>query len=323
MFSIWLAYLACKKNIENPYSQGIFPSIIKEIDKNLKRGKCVLKQLKKRKRLLLSLSMLALVFILAACSQEPVGPDSEGIWDGLIIYNFSRAIIWISGIFGNNYGIGIIIVTVFFRSLLIPLTNMQQKNMSQMNEIQPQMEELKEKYSARDTETQEKLKEEQQRLYDEAGVNPYMGCLPMLVQMPIFISLYQAVIRTPVLATGNFLWVNLGEPDPYYLLPILAGLFTFGHSYFMQMGRGGQGGGKWMSYIMPFFIVFITFRLSSALALYFTVSNGFSMAQTLIFHNPFKLRRERELKEQQEREREQERRRAMKKAKRLGRNVKK
>lgn len=282
----------------------------------------MLNQLKKRKRLLLGLAMVSFVFILAACSQEPIGPETEGFWDGMIIYNFSRAIIWISELFGNNYGIGIIVVTVFFRALLIPLTNMQQKNMGQMSEIQPQMEELKEKYSARDTETQEKLKEEQQRLYDEAGINPYMGCLPMLVQMPIFIALYQAVNRTPVLATGNFLWVNLGEPDPYYILPILAGVFTLGHSIFMQMGKT-EGGNKLMSYIMPLFIVFITFRLSSALALYFTVSNGFSMAQTLIFHNPFKMKKERELEEQKEREREMERRRAMKKAKRYGRNVKK
>lgn len=95
-----------------------------------------------------------------------------------------------------------------------------------MNEINPQMEELKQKYSAKDPETQEKFKEEQQRLYSEAGVNPYMGCLPMLIQMPVFIALYQAVNRTPILATGDFLWVNLGQPDPYYILPLLAGLFT-------------------------------------------------------------------------------------------------
>lgn len=282
----------------------------------------MLKQLKKRKRLLLTAVMLSLVFILAACGTDPIGPESEGIWEGLIIYNFARAIIWISNLFGGSYGTGIIVFTVFIRALMIPITNIQQKNMNQMNEIQPQMEELKETYSAKDTETQEKLKEEQQRLYEEAGVNPYMGCLPMLVQMPIFIALYQAVNRTPVLATGNFLWVNLGEPDPYYILPILAGVFTLGHSVFMQMGRK-EGGNMLMSYIMPLFIVFITFRLSSALALYFTVSNGFSMAQTLLFHNPFKIRRERRLEEEREREHERERRRAMKKAKKLGRNIRK
>ncbi|GAA0369233.1 membrane protein insertase YidC [Alkalibacterium iburiense] len=278
--------------------------------------------LKKRKRLLLVLVMLGLVVFLSACGTGPVTEDSTGFWDGIVIYNFARAIIWLSEVFGGNYGIGIIIFTIIIRALMIPFTHYQQKNMQQMNELNPQLEELREKYSARDTETQEKLKEEQQRLYSEAGVNPYMGCLPMLIQMPVFIALYGAVNRTPILATGSFLWVNLGEPDPYFILPILAGIFTLANSVLMNMGRE-QAGGKVMTYVMPLFIVFITFRLSSALALYFTVSNGFSVLQTLLFQNPFKIRKEREEKLEQEREAERQRRRALKRAKKLGRNIKK
>lgn len=278
--------------------------------------------LRKRKRLLLAVSMLALVVFLSACGTDPVSAESTGIWEGVIIYNFARAIIWVSNLFGGNYGIGIIIVTVIIRAMLIPFTHFQQKNMQQMNDISPQMEELKSKYSARDAETQEKLKEEQQRLYSEAGVNPYMGCLPMLIQMPVFIALYQAVNRTPILATGDFLWVNLGQPDPYFILPILAGVFTLGHSVLMSMGRATEGN-KVMTYVMPLFIVFITFRLSSALALYFTVSNGFSVVQTLLFQNPFKIRKERADKEAQEREAERQRKRAIKRAQKYGRNVKK
>ncbi len=278
--------------------------------------------LKKRKRLLLAIGMLSLIVFLSACGTEPISSESTGIWEGVIIYNFARAIIWVSNLFGENYGIGIIVVTAIIRAMLIPFTNIQQKNMQQMNEINPQMEELKQKYSAKDPETQEKFKEEQQRLYSEAGVNPYMGCLPMLIQMPVFIALYQAVNRTPILATGDFLWVNLGQPDPYYILPLLAGLFTLGHSVLMSMGRATEGN-KIMTYVMPLFIVFITFRLSSALALYFTVSNGFSVIQTLLFQNPFKIRKEREAKEEQEREAERQRRKAMKRAQKYGRNVKK
>lgn len=278
--------------------------------------------LKKRKRLLLAIGMLSLIVFLSACGTEPISSESTGIWEGVIIYNFARAIIWVSNLFGENYGIGIIVVTAIIRAMLIPFTNIQQKNMQQMNEINPQMEELKQKYSAKDPETQEKFKEEQQRLYSEAGVNPYMGCLPMLIQMPVFIALYQAVNRTPILATGDFLWVNLGQPDPYYILPLLAGLFTLGHSVLMSMGRATESN-KIMTYVMPLFIVFITFRLSSALALYFTVSNGFSVIQTLLFQNPFKIRKERETKEEQEREAERQRRKAMKRAQKYGRNVKK
>lgn len=277
---------------------------------------------KKRKRLLLAVTMIGLMVFLTACGTEPVTSESTGIWEGVIIYNFARAIIWVSDFFGGNYGVGIIIVTMFIRALLIPFTHFQQKNMQQMNELNPELNELRDKYSAKDTETQEKLKEEQQRLYSEAGVNPYMGCLPMLIQMPVFIALYQAVNRTDILATGNFLWVNLGKPDPYFILPILAGLFTLGNSVMMSMGRP-QAGNKVLTYMMPLFIVFITVRLSSALALYFTVSNGFSVIQTLLFQNPFKMRKERQKKEEEEREAELQRRRAMKKAQKYGRNVKK
>ncbi|MEC6748751.1 membrane protein insertase YidC [Marinilactibacillus sp. XAAS-LB27] len=277
---------------------------------------------KKRKRLLLMLSMLAVVFVLAACGTSDVTAQSEGFWDGVVIYNFAQLIIWVSGLFNNSYGMGIILVTVFIRALLIPITHFQQKNMQQMNEINPQMTELREQYSSRDTETQQKLREEQQRLYKDAGVNPYLGFLPLLIQMPVFIALYQSVNRTPILRTGDFLWVNLGAPDPYLILPILAGIFTLANSYLMSMGRP-QAGGKVMTYIMPLFIVLITFRLSSALALYFAASNGFAALQTVFLQNPFKARRERELKEEQEREAERERRRAMKKAQKLGRNVRK
>ena len=88
------------------------------------------------------------------------------------------------------------------------------------------------------------------------------------------------------------------------------------------MGRA-QAGNKIITYVMPLFIVFITLRLSSALALYFTASNGFAVVQTLLFQNPFKMRRERQEKEEKEREEERQRRRALKKAQKQRRNVKK
>ncbi|WP_410262897.1 YidC/Oxa1 family membrane protein insertase [Alkalibacterium sp.] len=268
------------------------------------------------------MAMMGLVVFLTACGTEPVTSESTGIWEGVVIYNFARAIIWVSDFFGGNYGIGIIIVTLIIRAMLIPFTHFQQKNMQEMSEINPQLQELKDKYSAKDPGTQEKLKEEQQRLYSEAGVNPYMGCLPLLVQMPVFIALYQAVNRTDILSTGDFLWVNLGQPDPYFILPILAGLFTLGNSVMMSMGKP-QAGNKLITYMMPLLIVFITVRLSSALALYFAVSNGFSVIQTLLFQNPFKKIKELKSKEEKEREAEIQRRRAMKKAQKYRRNVKK
>lgn len=282
--------------------------------------------LKKHKKIVLTLGIISLVVFLSACAQqnvaEPIGPHSDGFWEGVILYNVSRFIIWVSELFGGNYGVGIIIITILSRIVLLPLTQLQNKNMAQMNDIQPEMKALQEKYSARDSETQAKLQEEQQKLYDEHNINPLMGCLPLIVQMPIFIAVYQAVSRTPQLANESFLWTNLGEPDPYFILPILAGVFTLINSLLMQYGKEGNSG-KVMSFIMPIFIILITFRLSSALALYFTVSNIFGVFQTLILNNPFKRQREKEEAERLEQEKNQRRQRAIRKAKKYGRNVKK
>lgn len=279
--------------------------------------------MKKSKRFLLLAGVLSLTLFLAACGTEPITAQSEGFWDGIVIYNFSRVIIWLSDLFGSNYGVGIILFTVLIRILLLPLTHFQTKSMRKMNEVNPQLQELREQYSARDSETQAKLQEETARLYEEAGVNPYMGCLPLLIQMPVLIALYQAISRTPQLSSGDFLWTNLGQPDPYFIWPILAAVFTLASSKLTQMSSPTQQGGAIMTYMMPLMILFISISLPSALSLYFVVSNAFSVVQTLLLNNPFKIKREREEAEEAERERERERRRALKKARKTGRNVRK
>lgn len=278
----------------------------------------------KNKRTLLTLALVSLVVFLSACgaSTEAIGPDSEGFWDGVIIYNLSQVILWLSDILGGSYGLAIVIFTALGQIVLLPLTNYQQKSMEKTQEIQPKIEELREKYSSRDEETQAKLQEETKRLQDDAGVNPLMGCLPMLIQMPIFIALYQTVVRTPELATGNFLWLELGNPDPYYILPILATVFTLANSMLMQYGNPNQKINA-MTFIMPLMIFFITFRVSSSLALYFATSNATRAIITLIFNNPFVKRRIIQEQEELEKEEERRRKRAINKARRTGRSVRK
>lgn len=278
---------------------------------------------KKHKKTLLMLALVALMVFISACARtEAIGPESEGFWDGIIIYNFSRFLLWLSDLFGGSYGLAIIAFTALGQIVLLPLTNYQQKSMAKTQEIQPEMEALREKYSAKDEATKEKLAEETQKLQDEAGVNPLMGCLPMLIQMPIFIALYQTVTRTPELASGNFLWLELGNPDPYYILPILAALFTMANSWLMQHGNPNSKTGA-MTFVMPVMIFFITFRVASSLALYFAASNATRVIITLIFNNPFQKRREMEAKKEEEKEEERRRQRAINKARKRGRSVKK
>ncbi len=265
---------------------------------------------------------MSIVLFLSACGNTgPIGPESTGFWDGLIIFNLSRAILWLSDLFGGSYGTAIIVFTALGQIVLLPLTNYQQRTMEKTQEIQPQLEELKEKYAATDEATRAKLAEETQRVQDEAGVNPLMGCLPLFIQMPIFIALYQTVIRTPELATGNFLWLELGEIDPYYILPILAAIFTFINSWLMAHGNP-ESKSNAMTFVMPIMIFFITFRVSSSLALYFAASNATRVAITLIFNNPFVKRQKLAEEAERKAEEERQRKRALNRARKTGRNVK-
>lgn len=279
---------------------------------------------KKHKKTLLTLALVGLVIFLSACGRtDAIGPESEGFWDGLIIYNLSRFILWLSEFLGGSYGAAIIVFTALGQILLLPLTKYQQETMEKSQNIQPEMKALQEKYSAQDEETQAKLAEETKKLQDEAGVNPLAGCLPLLIQMPIFIALFQTVTRTPELANGNFLWMELGNPDPYYILPVLAAGFTFLNTWLTSYGNPNGQQSKAMLFIMPAMIFFFTFRVSSSLALYFVTSNLTRVIITLITNNPFKKRAKLEEIERQKEEDERRRRRALNKARRTGRSVKK
>lgn len=249
--------------------------------------------MKKMKKWLLLLSMFGLVFLLTACGTGDVSTSSTGLWDRYIVYYFGQAIKLLS--FGKNYGVGIILFTIIIRIILMPLMHYQTKSMRKTQELQPKMKELQEKYASKDAETSRKLQEEQQRLYSEHGVNPLSGCLPMLVQMPIMMALWQSISRTPELRTGTFLWLELGKIDPYYILPVLAAVFTFASTKLTSMGQlEVQGSMKVMNYMMPAMILFMGINLASGLSLYWVVSNGFQVIQTLLINNPFKIRNERE-----------------------------
>ncbi|EKZ7092349.1 membrane protein insertase YidC, partial [Listeria monocytogenes] len=129
-----------------------------------------------------------------------------------------------SDLFGGNYAVGIIVVTILIRLLIMPLMIKQLKSQKAMTSLQPKIKELQVKYASKDNETKQKLQQETMRLYQENSVNPMMGCLPLLIQMPILLGFYQAISRTAEIKTDTFLWMQLGNPDPYYILPIVAAL---------------------------------------------------------------------------------------------------
>ena len=281
---------------------------------------------KSTKRLLAALALVTVfALVLSGCATQttqkptPISHNSSNWWDAWVVYYLSQFVLWIAKVCGGSYGWAIIIFTVIIRVILLPLNAVQINSTRKMQEIQPELKALQEKYSSKDLETRNKLNEETQKLYKEAGVNPYAGCLPMVIQLPVMWALYQAIWRTPEMQNGKFLWMDLGKPDPYYILPILATVFTFLSSYIatLSVPKSSQTTmTKMMSYVMAIMVGIWAIAFQSAISLYWVISNLFQVGQTLVLQNPFKYRKEQEAKEEAERERQRKMRRAYKRIKR-------
>ncbi len=281
---------------------------------------------KSTKRLLAALALVTVfALVLSGCATQttqkptPISHNSSNWWDAWVVYYLSQFVLWIAKVCGGSYGWAIIIFTVIIRVILLPLNAVQINSTRKMQEIQPELKALQEKYSSKDLETRNKLNEETQKLYKEAGVNPYAGCLPMVIQLPVMWALYQAIWRTPEMQNGKFLWMDLSKPDPYYILPILATVFTFLSSYIatLSVPKSSQTTmTKMMSYVMAIMVGVWAIVFQSAISLYWVISNLFQVGQTLVLQNPFKYRKEQEAKEEAERDRQRKMRRAYKRIKR-------
>ncbi|MGC4378766.1 YidC family membrane integrase SpoIIIJ [Fictibacillus sp. Mic-4] len=246
-----------------------------------------------RKKLVLTLTIVALMALLAGCSvNQPITSHSTGFWDHYFVYPLSWVITKVAYLFGAkpNYGLSIIIVTILIRLILLPLMIQQTKSSKAMQDIQPELQKLKEKYSSKDAATQQKLQQETMALFQKHGVNPLAGCLPLVIQMPILLAFYHAIRRTEAIAQHTFLWFDLGQHDPYYILPIVAGITTFLQQKIM-MGTGPQSQNpqmKIMLYVMPVMIVVFAINFPAALSLYWVVGNIFMIAQTYFVISPMK-----------------------------------
>lgn len=276
------------------------------------------------KRLLLFLALATLVVVLSGCSAQtgkmaPISHTSGNWWDRWIVYYISQFILWLASLIHNNYGWSIIIFTVIVRVILLPLNAITIKSTKKTQELQPQLTALRKKYAGKDAESRQLLSQETSKLYKEAGVNPYTGCLPVLIQLPVMYALYMAILRTPELQEGHFLWMDLSKPDPFYIMAILATVFTFLATYISQMSmpKDSQNGAtKVMTYGMSLMVGFWAIALPSAITLYWVISNLFQVVQTFILQNPFKYRREQKEKAAAERNRQKQIRRAYKRIKR-------
>ena len=265
----------------------------------------------KKKYRIIGLAVAALLF-LSACGRSQVTSHSSDAWEKFV-YFFAETIRFLS--INGRIGIGIILFTFLIRTILLPLFNLQLKSGQKMQELQPELKALQTKYPGKDRESRMRMAEESQELYKKHGVNPYASLFPLLIQMPVLWALYQALTRVEFLKTGSFPWMDIGNKDPYFILPVLAAIFTFLSSWLTNKAAKERNGMMiTMNIILPIFILLIGFNLASGVALYWVVSNAYQVFQILLLNNPFKIIAERQRLEDEARELEAKKRRAKKKA---------
>lgn len=178
-----------------------------------------------------------------------------------------------------NYGLAIIFMTIVIKIVLFPITHKQLKSMRAMQEIQPRMKYIQDKYKDDPQTMQLKVME----LYKEHGVNPLGGCLPLLIQMPIFIAFYQSLFnfKFAVEEHARFLWIpNIGSSDPWYILAVLAAATTFIQQR-VSMVDTKDPTQKSMLYVMPLFMAWIAATMPAGLPLYWVTFNILGILQQL------------------------------------------
>ncbi|MFO7151989.1 MAG: YidC/Oxa1 family membrane protein insertase [Bacillota bacterium] len=190
----------------------------------------------------------------------------------------------------NNYGIAIIVLTALIKLILLPFSFQQYNSIKKMQEIAPLQKKIQEKYKN----DKEKMNKELMKLYEEHKINPMGGCLPILIQFPFIIALFQ-VLQNYNFGNAGFLWIkDLGAPDTTYILPVLSAVTTYLSSRIgMPQGADNQQGT--MSIVMSAFIGWMAAKFPSGLALYWVVSNLMQMLQQfLIMRSPASAKKEAE-----------------------------
>lgn len=235
--------------------------------------------------------------VLRDMGQDRSEAMSYGTW--FFIGHISRALNWLLNTLhdwffkGGNWGWGwaIVVLTIIIRGMMWPLQNKSTRAMKRMSKLQPQMAELKEKHG----DDPQKMNKEMMKMYQQYGINPLGGCLPLLVQIPIFFGFYSMLIHAAELREHSFLWVkDLSQPDTIYNLPFEIPFMGSGVNLLpivmaatmvLQMALTPKTGDKMQRRIfmlMPIIFFFFCYNFASALALYWTVSNIFAIVQMMI-----------------------------------------
>jgi len=185
----------------------------------------------------------------------------------------------------ENYGVVIILLTIIVRLILTPLTISQTKSMARMQKMQPQIKELQKKYK----DDKQKLQQETMEFYRKNNVNPLAGCLPLILQMPVFFALFQTLRNptervTDIVKDFNFLWMNLNERDPYYILVILMVVTMFLSTWLTSTDPKQSK----IMFVLPIVFGFISWQFPAGILVYWVTTNIWSIGQQYLVNKMVK-----------------------------------
>lgn len=240
--------------------------------------------------------LIGVIFFSFICSGDhvfaasTVAETSPGFFQQYFVQPFASLLNMVASWFGGSYGLSVIFVTLLIRLLLMPSMLKSTKNQYQMKDkmavAQPEIKIIQEKLKKATTDEQKiKLQQELMAVYKKYDINPMAslaGCLPILIQMPILMGFYYAIRDSVEIATQNFLWFNLGQPD--MLMAILAGAVYY-VQYKLSMKGLPEDQQKQMAIIgmiSPIMMGLFSLTAPAALPLYWAVGGCFLMVQTYI-----------------------------------------
>src|ERR687885_705212 len=185
---------------------------------------------------------------------------------------------------GVPWWLGIALLTIIVRSILFPLTVRQVKSMRAMQDLKPEMDKIRAKYK----DNRSKQQEEIMKLYQERQINPFGSCFPLVIQMPIFITMFY-VIRTfgdthPSFTSGGILWFqDLSARDPYHILPVLSALTMLAASEITSKHIDPQQ--RWIMRILPVAFTLFLLNFPAGLFMYWITSNLVTLVQNYVIYN--------------------------------------
>jgi YidC/Oxa1 family membrane protein insertase len=209
---------------------------------------------------------------------KPLAPGLDLVvdygWLTVLAYPLFVVLNWLNNL-AHNWGVAIILLTVLIKLVFYPLSAASYKSMAKMRKLAPRLQHLKERYG----DDRQKLHEAMMKIYQEEKINPLGGCLPILVQIPVFIALYWVLLGAVELRQAPFtLWISdLSEPDPYYVLPIVMAITSFIQVKLSPSSPDPVQQKVMMAMPVIFSIMFLFFP--AGLVLYWLVNNVLSILQ--------------------------------------------